>query len=93
VSSFTILRGQDVRWRLRLQNGETPVDMAGGFWGVAETAFKILPTFEDGASEAWLVWTAAQTAAMSTGRKRLRLKFTQANGQVKVYPDVFISVQ
>jgi hypothetical protein len=90
---MTLLRGQDVRWRLRLQNGNDPVDMAGGCWGIAETQFKVLPTFEDGSAEAWLVWSASQTAAMATGRKRLRLKFTQANGQVKVYPDVFITVQ
>jgi hypothetical protein len=72
---------------------DAPVNMTGGCWGIAETTFKVLPTFEDGASEAWLNWTAEQTAQMTTGRKKLRLKFTQANGQVKVFPDVFIAVQ
>lgn len=93
MRSFTILRGQSVRWGLKLQNGETPVDMTGCTWSIAETSFANLPTFEQGSSQAWLVWTAAQTAAMSTGKKRLRLKFTQANGQVRVYPDVSITVQ
>ena len=33
------------------------------------------------------------TGNMTTGRKKLRLKFTQANGDVKVFPDLIISVQ
>lgn len=92
---FKILRGQSVRCKLKLRNNDdSPADMTGGCWGIApNTAFKVLPTFEDGASEAWMVWTAEQTAQMTTGLKKLRLKFTQANGQVKVFPDVYIAVQ
>jgi hypothetical protein len=93
VNGFTILRGQDVRWGIKIQNDGEPVDMTGGAWGIAETTFKVLPTFEDGAWQAWCIWSSAQTTEMTTGKKRLRLKFTQANGQVKVYPDISITVQ
>lgn len=78
---------------MKMSSGELPADMTGGSWGVAETSFKTLPTFENGSAEAWMVWTPEQTAQMTTGRKKLRMKFTQANGDVKVFPDLFIVVQ
>lgn len=95
MPSFIIRRGQSVRCKLRLKNDDgSPADMAGGCWALAPaTALKVLPTFEDGPAEAWMVWTAEQTAQMTTGQKKLRLKFTQTNGQVKVFPDVYIAVQ
>lgn len=76
-------------------SGEAPADMTGGAWGVAESAFLPVnePTFENNGSEAWLIWTPEQTTNMKTGRKKLRLKFTQVNGDVKVFPDLFITVQ
>ena len=91
--SFIIRRGQSVRWKMRMTASSEPVNMAGGTWGIAETAFRILPTFEHGDEEAWLVCTPEQTSQMTIGRKRLRLKFTQANGQVKVFPDIMVAVQ
>lgn len=92
--SFVLRRGQSVRWRMTMMSGETPADMAGGTWGVQESAFLPAnqPTFENNGSEAWLIWTPAQTSSMKTGRRRLRLKFTQANGEVKVFPDLLIQV-
>jgi hypothetical protein len=73
--------------------GQSPADMSGGAWGVAETSFKTIPSFECAGSEAWLIWTPEQTTGMTTGRKKLRLKFTQPNGDVKVFPDLYITVQ
>jgi hypothetical protein len=80
---------------MTMLSGETPSNMTGGTWGVAESAFlqENEPTFENNGSEAWMIWTPAQTGNMKTGRRKLRLKFTQANGDVKVFPDLFISVQ
>lgn len=89
----TIRRGQSVRWRMTLLSGAQPADMTGGTWGVAETSFAFPPAVDNCGTEAWLVWTSAQTVQMTVGRKRLRLKFTQANGEVKVFPDAFITVQ
>jgi hypothetical protein len=91
--SFLIRRGQSVRWRMTMLSGEQPTNMAGGTWGVQETSFAQLPSFEQGETEAWLVWSSAQTSAMRVGTKRLRLKYTQANGDVKVFPDLRISVE
>jgi hypothetical protein len=95
LSNFVLLRGQSVRWRMTMLSGTSPANMTGGTWGVAESAFlpANLPTFENNGTEAWLIWTPMQTANMKTGRKKLRLKFTQANGDVKVFPDLFITVQ
>lgn len=94
MSGFIIRRGQSVRWRLTMNSGSVPSDMSGGQWGIAETSFLDAnrPTFEQGPSEAWVVFTVAQTSAMKVGKKRLRLKFTQANGDVKVFPDLWITV-
>lgn len=89
-----IRRGQTVRWRMTMLSAGLPADMSGGSWGLApDTTFKVLPTFEEGPSEAWLKWTPEQTQQMSIGRKKLRLKFTQANGEVKVFPDLTVMVQ
>jgi hypothetical protein len=93
VSDFVIRRGQSVRWRMSMMSGDVPANMTGGSWGIAETSFKVCPFFENGSSEAFMVWTPEQTAQMTTGRKKLRLKFTQPNGDVKVFPDLFIAVQ
>lgn len=92
--SFTILRGQSVRWRLTMKNDGVPVNMAGGTWGVQETQFKPEnePTFENNGLEAWVIWSPEQTARMGTGRKKLRLKFCQPGGAVKVLPDRFVTV-
>lgn len=73
--------------------GPSPADMTGGQWGIVETSFKVLPSFEINGTEAWIVWTSAQTLQMTTGRKKLRLKFTQPNGDVKAFPDLYITVQ
>ena len=80
---------------MTMMSGQSPSDMTGGAWGVSETQFKPEnhPTFDNAGSEAWIVWNPTQTGSMTTGRKKLRLKFTQANGDVKVFPDLFISVQ
>lgn len=93
MSGFVLRRGQSVRWRMTMLSGEQPTNMTGGEWGIAETTFKIPPSFENGPAEAWMTWTPQQTSQMATGRKKLRLKFTQANGDVKVFPDLFIVVQ
>ena len=93
MSGFSILRGQSVRWKLTLMSGDVPADTTGCTWGVAETTVKTPPSFQNGGSDAWLVWTAEQTEGMTTGRKKLRIKLTQANGDVKVFPDIFIAVQ
>lgn len=91
---LTIRRGQTLRARMKLTAGGQPADMTGGCWGVApETTLKVLPTIEDGASFAWISWTAEQTREMVVGRKKLRLQFTQANGEVKVFPDITVMVQ
>lgn len=92
-AGFLIRRGQSVRWRMTMMAGTSPANMTGGTWGVQLTTFKVLPTFENDGSEAFVVWTAEQTNLMTTGRKQLRLKFTQANGEVKVFPDLWITVQ
>jgi hypothetical protein len=93
--SFIIRRGQSVRWRMTIMAGQSPADMSGGTWGVAESQFKPEnnPTFENAGTEAWVIFTPTQTGNMTTGRKKLRLKFTQPNGDVKVFPDLWITVQ
>lgn len=78
---------------MTMLSGDLPTNMSGGEWGVAETTFLTEPSFENGSSEAWMVWTPDETSRMKTGRKKLRLKFTQANGDVKVFPDLMITVQ
>jgi hypothetical protein len=88
-----ILRGQSVRWRMKMMSGDSQTDLNGVTWGVAETQFKVLPYFENGSGCCWLCWTAEQTESMTTGRKKLRLKLTQPNGDVRVLPDLFIVVQ
>ncbi|MES2902819.1 MAG: hypothetical protein V4696_01415 [Pseudomonadota bacterium] len=91
--SFLIRRGQSVHWRMSLEYNDIPADMTGGAWGIAETSFVIQPTFEQGATEAFVNWTPQQTSQMRPGRRKLRLKFTQANGVVKVFPDIWIIVE
>jgi hypothetical protein len=93
--SFLLRRGQSVRWRMTMMAAASPADMTGGTWGVQESQFKVenWPTFQNDGTEAWLIWTPTQTSSMGTGRKKLRLKFTQANGDVKVFPDLMITVQ
>lgn len=91
--SFLIRRGQSVNWRMMMVSGDISTDMAGGSWGVAETTLSVSPSFVQGASEARLKFTPAQTTALRIGRKKLRLKFTQANGEVKVFPDIWIMVE
>lgn len=88
-------RGQTVRWRMTMMAAQSPANMAGGTWGVQESQFKPenLPTFENNGTEAWMIWSPQQTGQMTTGRKKLRLKFTQANGDVKVFPDLIVAVQ
>lgn len=90
---FVIRRGQTVNWRLTMTSGNVPADMTGGQWGIAETTFRNLPTLTCDPNEAWVKWTADQTSQMTTGRKRLRLKFTQPNGEVRVFPDLWVTVE
>lgn len=78
---------------MTMMSGEQPANMTGGSWGIAETSFRVLPTLETGASEAWIVWTPEQTLQMTPGRKRLRLRYLQPNGDVKVFPDLTIAVE
>jgi hypothetical protein len=95
VSAFIIRRGQSVRWRMTMLAAQSPANMTGGTWGVQESQLKTenWPTFENAGTEAWLIFSPAQTNNMTTGRKKLRLKFTQANGDVKVFPDLMLTVQ
>lgn len=92
---FQILRGQSVRWRMTMLSGQEPADMTGGAWCVAESSFLPAnhPAFENNGAEAWMIWTPQQTANMKVGKRRLRMKFVQANGEVKIFPDIFVAVQ
>lgn len=82
-----------MNWRMTMMSGEQPTDMTGGTWGVAETTLNVSPTFTQGSSEARLRYTPSQSSQLKNGRKKLRLKFTQANGDVKVFPDIWVSVE
>lgn len=91
--AFIIRRGQSVRWRMTMQSGNAPADLTGGEWGIAEATISVLPAIEQGTNETWLVWTPEMTSRLKPARRRLRLKFTTAGGQVKVFPDLWIAIE
>ncbi len=77
---------------MTMLSGGQPANMTGGTWGIVETGFTQMPAFTNSGSEAWISWSSEQTTAMKIGRKKLRLSFTQANGDVKAFPDLFVTV-
>lgn len=89
--SLKILRGQTVSWPISATAGGQPVDMTELTWSVIETTFLIPPTLENGEVPR-LRWTSEQTKAMKTGKKKLRLGFTQPNGDTRALPDMWIQV-
>lgn len=82
VSNLTVNRGQTVKWRFVLRNGNTPINLTGGEWEVLEPADNtIVMEITDAVNGvSYLEIDKDITAAMRPGRRTIRVRFVDADG-------------
>lgn len=83
MSNLVVNRGQSIKWRFVLRNGNTPINLTGGSWEVLEPSDDTVSVDVTDAINgvSYLTVDKDITLAWRPGRRSIRVRYIDSNGE------------